>query len=55
MVDVITAITTAITGVALWGVIEQLVPLIAVVALFSLGLYFVRRAVKGASKGKVKF
>ena len=55
MEDVITAITTAITSANLWGVVAVLVPLIALVVLFVLGLGFVRRITKGVSKGKLKF
>lgn len=55
MVDVITALTTAISPTLIWGVVEQLVPWISLIFLVALGLYFLRRLVKGGSKGKVKF
>jgi len=54
----ITALTGgsgAITAVNLWGAVTDLNPLLLIVIPFAMGLYFVRRAVKGASKGKVKF
>lgn len=55
MDDVITALTTALSPANLWGAVEPLAPLIAVLVVFGLGLTFVRRAVRGASRGKAKF
>lgn len=55
MEAVITALTSTLNGAALWGALTPMVPLIGGVGLFSLGLYFTRRLVRGAAKGKVKF
>lgn len=55
MEAVITAITAQITAANLWGALGAVVPVIGIVLLFVLGLTFVRRTVKGASKGKLKF
>lgn len=52
---VITAITTALTPTVFFGVIADLVPLIIVLVPISLGLYFLRKLVKGSAKGKVRF
>lgn len=55
MQTVITGLTTALSATAMWGALADLVPLIGVVALFSLGLHFTRRVTRGAARGKVKF
>jgi len=55
MEDVITALVAALTPAAFYDVIVTLVPFITVVVLVALGIYFLRRLVKGASKAKVKF
>jgi hypothetical protein len=52
---VITALTTALTPTVFFSVITSLVPFIIVLVPISLGLYFLRKLVKGAAKGKVKF
>lgn len=51
----ITALTAQITAANLWGALAGVASIIGVVLLFVLGLTFVRRVVKGASKGKLKF
>lgn len=55
MEAVITALQAVITAEALWGVLAAIVGLIGVVFLFVLGLHFLRKTTKGASKGKLKF
>jgi len=55
MDDIITAITTALTPTVFFGVIVDLVPFIVVLVPIALGLYFLRKLVKGSAKGKVKF
>lgn len=55
MEDVITALTTGLTPAVFLGQIEALVPFIIVIVPIALGLYFLRRLVKGASRAKVKF
>lgn len=55
MDTVITALTTDLTPTVFFGIIADLVPLIVVLVPISLGLYFLRKLVKGAAKGKVKF
>lgn len=51
----ITALTAQVTAANLWGAVASVASLVGVVLLFVLGLTFVRRVVKGASKGKLKF
>jgi len=55
MTDVITALTTALTPTVFFGIVEDLVPLIVVLVPIALALYLLRKLVKGASRGKVKF
>jgi len=52
---IVTAITTALTPTVFFGVIADLVPFIVVLVPIALGLYFLRKLVKGSAKGKVKF
>ena len=55
MNGVVTAITTGLTPTVFFGVIADLVPLIILLVPIALGLYFLRKLVKGSAKGKVKF
>lgn len=52
MENVVTSLTTALSGANLWAQIGPAVPIIAVTVLFALGWYLVRKAIKKASKGK---
>ena len=55
MSAIISALTTALTPTVFFGVIADLVPFIVVLVPIALGLYFLRKLVKGSAKGKVKF
>lgn len=55
MEAVVTALTTSLTPAVFYGQIAALVPLLIVLVPIALGLYFLRKVVKGAAKGKVKF
>jgi len=55
MEAVIDALELVITPTALWGVVAGIIGIVGVVFLFVLGLGFVRKITKGASKGKLKF
>lgn len=55
MEAVITALTTALTPTVFYSQIASLVPLIVVLVPVALGIYFLRKLVKGAGKAKVKF
>lgn len=55
MEALITAITAGLTPAVFYGQITSLVPFLIVLVPFALGLYFLRKLVKGSSKGKVKF
>lgn len=55
MAAVISALTTALTPATFFAIVADLVPLIVVLVPVALGIFFLRKLVKGAGKGKVKF
>lgn len=58
MSDVISALTNSSTGLTastMFGVVEDLVPFIVMIVPIALGVYFLRKLVKGAGKAKVRF
>lgn len=55
MSEVITGLTSGITAETIFAVVADLVPFIVVMVPVALGLYFLRKLVKGAGKGKVRF
>lgn len=58
MSSVVSALTNASTGLTastMFGVVADLVPFIVMIVPVALGVYFLRKLVKGAGKAKVKF
>lgn len=55
MSEIVTALNTGITSETLFGTVADLMPWVITLTIASLGLYFLRKLVKGAGKGKVKF
>lgn len=55
MGEVITGLSSGITAETIFAVVADLVPFIVVMVPVALGLYFLRKLVKGAGKGKVRF
>ena len=55
MSDVITALTTGLTTDKFFEVVADLMPFVIVIVPVALGLYFLRKLIKGAGKGKVRF
>lgn len=55
MEAVISALTTGVTSQVMFGTLAQIIPFVVTLIPFALGLMFLRRLVKGAGKGKVKF
>lgn len=54
----ITALTAAsggVTSTALWTEAAKIVPWLLIIVPFSFGYNLVKKSVKGASRGKVKF
>lgn len=52
---VITALTTALSPATFFNLIADLMPFLTVMVPVALGLMFLRKMIKGAGKGKVKF
>lgn len=52
---IITALTTSLTATTILDVVADLVPFIAMIVPVALGVYFLRKLVKGAGKAKVRF
>ena len=58
MSSVISALTNSTTGLnatTMFGVVADLVPFIVMIVPVALGVYFLRKLVKGAGKAKVRF
>ena len=58
MSSVISALTNTTTGLnasTMFGVVADLVPFIVMIVPVALGVYFLRKLVKGAGKAKVRF
>lgn len=55
MEEIVTALNTGITSTTLFGTVADLMPWVITLTIASLGLYFLRKLVKGAAKGKVRF
>ena len=54
MTNAIGALSNTVSSDALWGTFGECVPYIGIVVLVALGFYFIRRMIKGVSKGKAK-
>jgi len=52
---VISALTTGLTPAVFFEVVADIVPFIITLVPIALGVYFLRKLVKGAGKAKVKF
>ena len=46
--------TSGLTAATVFGVVEDLVPFIVMIVPVSLGIYFLRKLIKGSGKGKVR-
>ncbi|MBQ3021432.1 MAG: hypothetical protein IJD92_04320 [Bacilli bacterium] len=55
MSEIVSALNTGITSETLFGTVADLMPWVITLTIASLGLYFLRKLVKGAAKGKVRF
>ena len=54
-ITALTDTTTGISATTLWTEVAHIVPLLVILLPFAFGYYVVRKSVKGAAKGKVKF
>lgn len=55
MSAIITALNTGLTSSTIFGTVADLMPWVITLVIASLGLYFLRKLIKGAAKGKVRF
>lgn len=55
MAGVISKLTTGLTADTFFTVVAELMPLVIVLVPVSLGVYFLRKLIKGAGKAKVRF
>lgn len=55
MSEIITQLSTGVTPATIFGVVKDIMPFVVVMIPVSLGLYELRKVVKGAGKAKVKF
>lgn len=54
MAGVVTQLTTGITSSTIFAVVGDVMPFVITMIPIALGLYFLRKVVKGAGKGKVR-
>lgn len=52
---VISALTTGLTPAVFFDTVSDIIPFVIVLIPVCLGLYFLRKLIKGAGKGKVRF
>ena len=55
VISALTNSTSGLTASTMFGVVAELVPFIVMIVPVALGIYFLRKLVKGAGKGKVRF
>lgn len=55
MEAIVTQLTTGITPATIFEVVGDVMPFVIVMIPIALGLYFLRKVVKGAGKAKVRF
>lgn len=54
MSGIVSQLTTGITPATIFSVVSDVMPFVIAMVPIALGLYFLRRVIKGAGKGKVK-
>ena len=54
VISALTNSTTGLTSANFFGVVADLVPFIVMIVAVALGVYFLRKLVKGAGKAKVR-
>lgn len=52
MNSVVTSLTTSLSADALWGIVGNVVPFLAICTLFGLGFYLVKRILNKAKRAK---
>ena len=54
MTDFVTSASSELTAANLWSQVVPIAGMLGVLILFSVGIYFLRKAIRGAGKGKAK-
>lgn len=54
MTDFVTSASSQLTAANLWGEVVPIAGMLGVLILFSIGIYFLRKAIRGAGKGKAR-
>lgn len=55
VISALTNSTTGLTASTMFGVVADLVPFIVMIVPVALGVYFLRKLIKGSGKAKVRF
>lgn len=55
MSGIVSQLTTGITPATIFAVVSDVIPFVITMVPIALGLYLLRRVIKGAGKAKVKF
>lgn len=55
MTEVVSALTDGITAETIFAVVADIIPFVITMVPIALGLYLLRKLVKGAGKAKVRF
>ena len=55
MSAIVTQLTQGITPTTIFAVVSDVIPFVITMVPIALGLYLLRRVIKGAGKAKVKF
>lgn len=55
MQAIVTKLTEGITATSIFSVVGDLMPFVVAMVPIALGLYFLRKLIKGAGKAKVRF
>lgn len=53
--SIVSTLNTGLTADTLFSVVAQILPWVITMTIACLAMHFLRRLIKGASKGKVKF
>ena len=54
VISALTNSTTGLTAATMFGVVSDIVPFIVMIVPVALGVYFLRKLIKGAGKAKVR-
>ena len=52
---VVSALTTGLTPAVFFDTVADIIPFVIILVPVCLGLYFLRKLIKGSGKGKVRF